>query len=156
MLDCRANKRQSFFDNVEFGKVYLETASCSLCVQVNRTLNTWMSVKTNCKKIGGGGRLLLLFSFPKGNNQAKSKVPARAKRQELFQKHYQNLYSEHLQVAHSCKERLLDRDICFIRQKVDSPLRKDCNTRMLHYHKQLKLGKRWKVKYRMFLSFYYW
>lgn len=62
VLDCRANKRQSFFDNVEFGKVYLETASCSLCVQVNRTLNTWMSVKTNCKICVGGFIIIILFS----------------------------------------------------------------------------------------------
>jgi len=40
VLDYRANKRQSFFDNVEFGKSCLEAASGSFCVQVYRTLNT--------------------------------------------------------------------------------------------------------------------
>lgn len=39
-LDCRANERQSFFDNVELGNAGFKTASGSLCVQVYRTLNT--------------------------------------------------------------------------------------------------------------------
>lgn len=73
-------------------------------------------------------------------------MPAQAKRQELFQKHYQDPYSELFQVA-KCKEMLLDRDIYLIRQQVDSPSRKDCNTTKVHYHKQLKFGERWKVNY---------
>lgn len=47
-------KRDRFFDSEEFGNAHLNTTSGSLCVQVHRTLNTWISFKANCKKLCGG------------------------------------------------------------------------------------------------------
>lgn len=111
VLYCRANNTVCFFDNVEFGKASLETASSGFCVQVYQTVNTIRFNRHPCKQ----QHFLFLIEKTKQTLKCLLELKGNSCFRSITK----------IAILNVVKWHILDRDICFVRQKVDSPPWKD-------------------------------